>query len=381
MANLIQMKKIILFLLLFNFLFAEGTNNGQGVVSETTKEEMQKIFPDSDDIETNDRCSWECRKVNSGYGTQIIGFDFKNGTTFCRVYKNENFDLDLKFNASKTNLSCAKQVYTGLDTELKNYENIDRKINLESIIKWTPSDTKINFAKYLVALATLNPNIIDREKTYNLGELTLKDGIDNFSIKTIQKNQSFMDFLIAPNSVLNQNKGFSTSSISLQETSAVDGFNKNNMAYFSNLFLANEKIYQHLQILILVLVGGFFLTSISAEKIQAYLENKGESEGKQKFLHKFYIPMIMMGIFFMPIPEGNGLAHSTIMQNVIRYFALKSTDIADMASAIGGKTYMDKIYKSIGGVNIQGIKALLEKKKENEFLISQGDEIYKKLVL
>lgn len=78
-------------------------------------------------------------------------------------------------------------MYTGLDTELKNYENIDRKINLESIIKWTPSDTKINFAKYLVALATLNPNIIDREKTYNLGELTLKDGIDNFSIKTIQK--------------------------------------------------------------------------------------------------------------------------------------------------------------------------------------------------
>ncbi|OEW34371.1 MULTISPECIES: hypothetical protein [Campylobacter] len=373
------MKKIILFLLLFNFLFAEGTNNGQGVVSETTKEEMQKIFPNSDDdIDSKNECSWECRKVNSGYGTQIIGFDFKNGTTFCRVYKNENFDLDLKFNASKTNLSCAKQVYTGLDTELKNYENIDRKINLESIIKWTPSDTKINFAKYLVALATLNPNIIDREKTYNLGELTLKDGIDNFSIKTIQKNQSFMDFLIAPNSVLNQNKGFSTSSISLQEASAVDGFNKNNMAYFSNLFLTNEKIYQHLQILILVLVGGFFLTSISAEKIQAYLENRGENEGKQKFLHKFYIPMIMMGIFFMPIPEGNGLAHSTIMQNVIRYFALKSTDIADMASAIGGKTYMDKIYKSIGGVNIQGIKALLEKKKENEFLISQGDEIYKK---
>ena len=27
------------------------------------------------------------------------------------------------------------------------------------------------------------------------------------------------------------------------KTSAVDGFNKNNMAYFSDLFLANEKIY------------------------------------------------------------------------------------------------------------------------------------------
>ncbi|MCR2112191.1 hypothetical protein [Campylobacter upsaliensis] len=177
--------------------------------------------------------------------------------------------------------------------------------------------------------------------------------------------------------IQSEKKPFSTTNTSLQETSAVDGFNKNNMAYFSDLFLANEKIYQHLQILIFILVGGFFVSKIGAEKIQAYLENRGEGAGRQPYLHKFYIPIIMVGTFFMPIPEANGLAHSTIMQNTIRYFAMKSTEVADMASAIGGKTYMDKIYKSVGGISEEGIIQLLLDKKEREYIVKNGNEIYK----
>ena len=161
------------------------------------------------------------------------------------------------------------------------------------------------------------------------------------------------------------------------KTSAVDGFNKNNMAYFSDLFLANEKIYQHLQILIFILVGGFFVSKIGAEKIQAYLENRGESAGKQPYLHKFYIPIIMVGTFFMPIPEANGLAHSTIMQNTIRYFAMKSTEIADMASSIGGKTYMDKIYKSVGAISEEGVISLGQKLELNKYKAIQAEGIYK----
>ncbi|KRS38400.1 MFS transporter, partial [Campylobacter coli] len=141
--------------------------------------------------------------------------------------------------------------------------------------------------------------------------------------------------------------------------------------------LANEKIYQHLQILIFVLVGGFFVSSISAQKIQAYLENRGESEGKQPYLHKFYIPILMMATFFMPIPEANGLAHSTIMQNTIRYFAIKSSELADMASAVGGSTYMNKIYKSVGGVDVDGIKALVQEKTLNNYTYNTGQEIYR----
>lgn len=374
------MKKISLLILFFlNILIAQDGGGGvQGTSSQTTAEEMKKIFANpNDDIIDNGECEWKCREVNEGYGTQIIGFDFKNGITFCRVYKQTNFDLDLKFNASQTNLACARNVYDNLEKEIKEYENINRNIKFESSIKYNPQNNgQINFSNYLVALATLNPNIIDREKTFNLGELTLKDGFQNFSIRNIKKNQSNDNNYLFPNS--ETNKGFSPASVSFEETTAIDGFNKNNMGYFSNLYLANEEIYSHLQVLILILVGGFFLTSISAEKIQAYLENRGESESKQKFLHKFYIPMFMIGTFFLPIPEANGKAHSTIMQNTIRYFALKSTEIADRASAIGGKTYMDKIYKSLGGVNIQGIKSLLEQKKENDYIIKQGDIIYEK---
>ena len=38
---------------------------------------------------------------------------------------------------------------------------------------------------------------------------------------------------------------------------------------------------------------------IGASKIQAYLENRGESKGKQPYLHKFYIPLLMVGVFFI----------------------------------------------------------------------------------
>ncbi|EAI7269765.1 hypothetical protein B0619_07270 [Campylobacter lari] len=374
------MKKIFASIfLIVNLLVAQQNGNPQGTESQTTTEEMKKVFVDlNDDVidSSRDKDKWVCRKVKEGYATQIIGFDFKSGTTFCRVYKQTNFDLDLKFDASQTNVASAREIFKGVENELKKYENTNMNTNLESKIEYTSNNNQINFAKFLISLATLNPNIIDREKTYHLGELTLKDGIENFSIRNIQKNQQGINQYLFPNT--ESNKAFSPSSVSVQETSAVDGFNKANMGYFSNLYLANEKIYSHLQVLILILVGGFFVTSISAEKIQAYLENRGESEGKQKFLHKFYIPMIMIGTFFMPIPEANGLAHSTIMQNVIRYFALKSTDVADRASAIGGKAYMDKIYKSLGGINIQGIKTLIEQKKENDFIIKEGDQIYKK---
>ena len=38
-------------------------------------------------------------------------------------------------------------------------------------------------SQFLVSLVTLNPQIIDREKTNQLGELTLKDGISFFQLK------------------------------------------------------------------------------------------------------------------------------------------------------------------------------------------------------
>lgn len=159
-------------------------------------------------------------------------------------------------------------------------------------------------------------------------------------------------------------------------SNTLDGFNKNNMAYFNDLFANMSKIYQHLQVFIFVLIGGFFVMQIGASKLQAYLENRGESEGKQPYLHKFYIPLLMIGIFFMPIPEGNGY-NSTVMQNMIRYFAQYSTTIADMAHSVGAKTYMDKIYKSMGGFSETAAKNIKVQADEKNFNIDANKKILK----
>lgn len=396
------MKKILILLLCLNiFAFANGAGNnqaGQSNISETTAQEMAKIFKSPNDAIVNSgKCSWECRDVKSGYVTQISGFDFKEGITYCRIYEENNLDEPLIYNANRQNKKCLTDIYSKenkkaeIEALLKTIRE-SKKTGIESSIKYEKVDGKITMSQFLSSLVTLNPQIIDREKTNQLGELTLKDGIETFStenIKTEYNANSIIDGIIASReNTKNKIKNFFGLEGENQKqvvffedtynkTSAVDGFNKNNMAYFSDLFLANEKIYQHLQILIFILVGGFFVSKIGAEKIQAYLENRGEGAGRQPYLHKFYIPIIMVGTFFMPIPEANGLAHSTIMQNTIRYFAMKSTEIADMASAIGGKAYMDKIYKSVGGISEDGFESLTQKFYLNQYKAKEAEIIYK----
>ena len=378
------MKKIIVFLLLsLNLLYANNAT------SDT--EEMKKVFPINDSVVENSKCEWKCRKVNDGYATQIIGFDFANGTTFCKVYEKSDLNLDLKFSANQTNATCVKAMKerSKFKSELTAFENLLKNNNqLESKISYDSTSSKLTMSHFLSSLVTLNPNIIDREQTKNLGYLVLKDGLDFVSVEKISDNkwtdQPFVPDFILDNLTERVNavtggtakQPMTMTNRSYQKTSAVDGFNKNNMAYFSDLFMNMEKIYQHLQILLFVVVGGFYISSIGANKLQVYLENRGENASNQPYLHKFYIPLIMVGTFFMPIPEANGMAHSTMVQNTIRYFTTESTKIADMASAIGGKTYMDKIYKSIGGMNYDGIILLLNQKYEKQYVATQGEKIY-----
>lgn len=371
------MKKIIVFLLLsLNLLYANNAT--------ADTEEMKKVFPLNDSVIENSKCEWKCRKVNDGYATQIIGFDFSNGTTFCKVYEKSDLNLDLKFSANQTNATCRTEIRKGLETEATSFQNLlnQNKDFLESKITYTEKSNSLTMSHFLSSLATLNPNIIDREQTKNLGHLVLKDGLEFVSLEKIsgrgqsylgEKADSLLEWLGRD---MNRQEPMSITGKEYQKTSAVDGFNKNNMAYFSDLFMNMEKIYQHLQILLFVVVGGFYISSIGANKLQVYLENRGENASNQPYLHKFYIPLIMVGTFFMPIPEANGMAHSTMVQNTIRYFTTESTKIADMASAIGGKTYMDKIYKSLGGINYAGVVSLLDQKYEKQYIATQGEKIY-----
>ena len=54
---------------------------------------------------------------------------------------------------------------------------------------------------------------------------------------------------------------------------ASDGFNTENLAYYRALFNGMNSVYIHLQNLLFVVVGGFFLATLGGGKIQKYLEN------------------------------------------------------------------------------------------------------------
>ena len=111
------MKRIVVFLLLsLNLLYANNTT--------ADTEEMKKVFPLNDSVVENSKCEWKCRKVNDGYATQIIGFDFANGTTFCKVYEKSDLNLDLKFSANQTNATCRTEVMKGLEAEATSFESL-----------------------------------------------------------------------------------------------------------------------------------------------------------------------------------------------------------------------------------------------------------------
>ena len=394
-------------LLVISALQGQGENGGK---TNSIDELRKKVFKNTNDsVIKGNGCSWECRDVNDGYATQISGFDFKSARTFCKVYQSSDLTYDLGIDAGQRNLSCKMKDF---ESEYNKFKDGGKNnVNIKSSIEFKQDEKNITMTKVLTGLVTLNPNIIDRQQTKDLGEITLKDGVEPFSTMNYTKNwksethKHFLSDIVSgsadigrkiiadtflekigydaidkaenfANEAIENIPAIPTKTISYENSSALDGFNKNNMAYFSDLFLANEKIYQHLQIFLFMLVGGFFVTQIGAKKLQAYLENRGESSGKEPYLHKFYIPLIMVGTFFMPIPEANGTAHSTIMQNVIRYFTIHSTNLADMAGSIGAKTYMDKIYKSIGGVGNDGIGNIVFNKYLNNFIIEEGNKIY-----
>ncbi|CAD7289525.1 hypothetical protein LMG7974_01602 [Campylobacter majalis] len=374
-----------------------------GIANAEMTDEEREVFVSNDRVVESGGCEWKCRETKEPYKTRIIGFDIANGETFCKVYKDTDYNTYLKFNASKINKACVKEI-ADISKNIMNSTNglkeVYTKTNIQtnSVMQANTSDTSLTFTRFLASFLTLNPNIIDREATEKVGELTLKDGITTFSVLNFAKekdeniNRGFWERIKrgdvtglgerveewmnrSYNKKLRE-KSQSLSSVDFTQTSVADGFNKNNMAYFSNLFLANEKIYQHLQILIFILVGGFFVSRIGTEKIQVYLENRGESSGKQPYLHKFYIPIIMVGTFFMPIPEANNLAHSTIVQNIIRYFAVESTRVADIASATINKVYLEKIYKSLGILSPSGIDVLVEKQAKAKYTYEQINKIY-----
>lgn len=353
-----------------NLAFADGNtnpNSSQNIQTtpESITQEMAKIFVNTNDavIDTG-TCEFKCRDVKANYVTQINGFDFVNGTTFCEIFKKEERDSPLKYNADQKNYACIKKWQEKIP-EKAQYANNNLKSNIKSKISQTTSDKEITLSRFLSGIVTLDPKIINRDSTNTSGQIVLANGVTtrsgsvsglydyfdkNPNNNLFQKGYSYIKGII---SIMGK-QDVPLRTLQGEKTSTAEGFNKANLAFFSNLFENMNEVYQHLQWLLFVVVGSFFLISIGTAKFQRYLENNGEANSNQPYLHKFMIPLITIGFFFMPIPEGSSKNdQATMIQNIIRYFTAKATDIADIASAKGGATYMNKIYASVGGADEQ----------------------------
>ena len=396
------MKKIVLYVLLICSVFCIAQAEGEGEaetgtssgVPENIREEMRDIFTnENDSIVEGGACSYECRQVKGGYGTQIVGYDFVNGVTFCSVFEMGEQEKPLKFNANKQNLQCqidaSSQITPAPDRSKDN--------DVKSTITQTLSDTEITLSRFLTGLATLDPSIIDREKTENTGQLTLTDGVKTRgSVGGLYKYGGLRGWSNSDGDGLDAGDGFLTGVLNTftpdflkpnkepqpigsgETISMADKFNKANMAYFSNLYHDMSPIYNHLQNLLFVVVGGFFIGGMGFRKLQAYLENKGQGTGRNEpYLHKFLIPMIAVGTFYMPIYETKDMS-ATVVQKLIRYFTAQANNIADLASATGGATYMNKLFSSVGGITQEGENILRVQLSQARFTYDKANLEYQR---
>ena len=362
----------------------ENGSSGSGQNVGNANEDYKYYLKYQSKSIVNDGECWVCDEVKDGYVAVEETIDEITGTTYCLVYKKTDMRKGAHIGyANRQVKSCAyenSQIAKKIEQSSKEITaNTNQKAVKSSLAEASKSNSnssgnngKITFSQFIAGLLTLNPDIINRTNSV-LGEIQTNKGIAGSSIDyTIGQGQDMMVGALDTNKRLEESNsvpwdykaqastfkvGNETFVIKTDKLDILDSFNKKNMGYFNELFSGMEKIYQHLQVFIFVLIGGFFVMQIGASKLQAYLENRGESEGKQPYLHKFYIPLLMIGIFFMPIPEGNG-HQSTVMQNMIRYFAQYSAKMADMAGAAGTNVYLNKIYNSMGNISESKLRTL-----------------------
>ena len=78
-------KSILLIFLLVLFNNYSMANN----VSQK-QDSYEDIFIANDAVIDTGTCSFQCRKVKEGYGTQITSIDISSGRTFCKVFPINN---------------------------------------------------------------------------------------------------------------------------------------------------------------------------------------------------------------------------------------------------------------------------------------------------
>lgn len=371
-------------LLIFSLVLFNNYSMANNVSQK--QDSYEDIFIANDAVIDTGTCSFQCRKVSANYGTQITSIDISSGRTFCKVFPINNYLAELKYEAGTTNNACAKE----WQDRISETPAIERQYDVSSTISFVDNDKEITLSRFLSAMVTLDPTVIDREATKVAGNLVMANGITTRGqisgvYDLIDGNKTWVENIKDIPNIFK--RGWETikdgktpaNPIAGESVKLSDAMTQVNFAYFSNLFESMNEVYVHLQNLLFVVVGMFFLGSIGTKKLQDYFENRGSSGNREPFLHKFYIPLLSFGLFFMPIPEGKNdfEAQATVVQHTIRYFTASANKIADIASAKSAKVYMDKVFNSVGGISNRGEDYYKAEREKNSFILEKGEQLYK----
>ncbi|STQ88918.1 Uncharacterised protein [Helicobacter pullorum] len=373
-------------LLIFSLVLFNNYSMANNVSQK--QDSYEDIFIANDAVIDTGTCSFQCRKVSANYGTQITSIDISSGRTFCKVFPIGNYLGALKYEAGTTNNACVKE----WQDRISETPAIERQYDVSSTISFVDNDKEITLSRFLSAMVTLDPTVIDREATKVAGNLVMANGIttrgqisgvydlvggEKTLIDNITGGLEYVGKGLA--NIVGFNEKISANPIAGESVKLSDAMTQVNFAYFSNLFESMNEVYVHLQNLLFVVVGMFFLGSIGTKKLQDYFENRGSSGNREPFLHKFYIPLLSFGLFFMPIPEGKNdfEAQATVVQHTIRYFTASANKIADIASAKSAKVYMDKVFNSVGGISNRGEDYYKAEREKNSFILEKGEQLYK----
>ncbi|EDP5802019.1 hypothetical protein FV933_08200 [Campylobacter jejuni] len=399
------MKKIFIALaLILSFVFGAETDDSG--MTEWQQKKLLKIFGVKNNQDTSGTCSFHCLEpVDSAWGTQITGIDLLNGITHCAVFRKDDVNQTINIDAGTVNNACLDKLTSMYPKDVDPILS-SNKVFTESQISRTHQENGVTLARFLAGIVTLDPNIINRDYAATTGSGMLANGKVFYGTNTTDMPSAFSNNnnnlfinkneIDNPKDIINSIIDFfkrpqDTITVDRQLVVTADDFNKQNIAYYSNLFKGMGIVYNHLQNLLFIVVGGFFMSGLLGKKLQVYLENKGSnpSPNGEAYLHRFFIPLIATAFFFVPISEGyvsgdatndgkNIELSATAVQKIIRYFTGEASDIADMASAIGANNYMNKIYKTVGGIDAYGKANIEIALAQSKFQIEEATKIYKK---
>ncbi|MDR0467644.1 MAG: hypothetical protein LBG67_02200 [Campylobacteraceae bacterium] len=347
-------KLIKLFITIFAMFVFTTTMQAQEAGETPAQESIfasQEIIEKLNNKPKPEDCKMQCRKVkdNSLYVTRIVNFDVITGTTTCDVYHkqgNQSIPLGNGESAGTINKNCQEVIKTELlkDNELWSY---NLKVKMDSQMNVTFQ--KMTVSKFLAALMTLDPDVINFYQTARDGTLVLDDPNLMNSGKVVDTRFAgeYRDWLdkIPGFSTIFGIKGVSLGDIKPANTA--DTFNKANLGFFAAMYHNMGKIYSHLQTLLLVFIGSFFMISVAFRRGVKLLDKSNDDTGN-KWLMTVITPALGIVFFFLPIPEDG--INTNIVQKITRHFVQRSVEIADQTAQVGINAYMNKLFASVGAV-------------------------------